>query len=180
MIVLILMLLVMFWLFNALKDHRQIVMFTVTLLLFSAGISSNVMGDLTQTQNVVAAKVTKITAKDKYETVKKENDALIAKERELKKQERKFRKQRDVLKEQEKKANRQSLKQNENINVTDSSSRQDSTDMNTSETGKVVGNKRTRVYHMPDQSGYNMSSKNAVYFSTEQEAINAGYRQAKR
>lgn len=44
----------------------------------------------------------------------------------------------------------------------------------------IIGNVNSHVYHMPGQRGYSMKSKNAVYFSSEQEAINAGYRKAKQ
>lgn len=44
----------------------------------------------------------------------------------------------------------------------------------------IIGNVNSHVYHLPGQRGYSMKSKNAVYFSSEQEAINAGYRKAKQ
>lgn len=53
-------------------------------------------------------------------------------------------------------------------------------DMNTAKSGKIVGNRNSKIYHVPGQAGYNMSSANAVYFNSEQEAISAGYRKAKR
>lgn len=53
-------------------------------------------------------------------------------------------------------------------------------DMNTAATGRIVGNRNTKVYHMPGQADYRMSSKNAVYFSSEAQAQAAGYRKAKR
>ena len=53
-------------------------------------------------------------------------------------------------------------------------------DMNTAETGKIVGNVNSKIYHVPGQAGYRMNSSNAVYFNSEQEAIAAGYRKAKR
>ena len=53
-------------------------------------------------------------------------------------------------------------------------------DMNTAETGKIVGNVNSHIYHTPGQAGYRMNSANAVYFDSEQDAINAGYRKAKR
>lgn len=46
--------------------------------------------------------------------------------------------------------------------------------------GSIIGNVNSKIYHVPGQAGYHMSSTNAVYFKTEQEAINAGYRRAKR
>ncbi|CAJ1176476.1 hypothetical protein FD33_GL001233 [Companilactobacillus paralimentarius DSM 13238 = JCM 10415] len=52
-------------------------------------------------------------------------------------------------------------------------------DMNTAETGTIIGNSRSHIYHVPGQRGYNMNSSNAVRFNTEQDAINAGYRRSK-
>lgn len=53
-------------------------------------------------------------------------------------------------------------------------------DMNTADSQKIVGNRNSKIYHVPGQAGYRMNSANAVYFNSEQEAINAGYRKAKR
>lgn len=55
----------------------------------------------------------------------------------------------------------------------------DSTDVVTGQ-GKIIGNMRSHIYHVPGQAGYHMHSANAIYFNSEQEAINAGYRKAKR
>lgn len=52
--------------------------------------------------------------------------------------------------------------------------------INTAEQQKIIGNKNSKIYHTPDQAGYNILPKNAVYFNSEQEAIAAGYRKAKR
>lgn len=47
--------------------------------------------------------------------------------------------------------------------------------------GVVKGNRRSKIYHMPYQQDYNnISVKNVVYFETEEDAINAGYRKAMR
>lgn len=48
----------------------------------------------------------------------------------------------------------------------------------TSTTGRIVGNRRSKIYHVPGQAGYHMNSANAVYFRTETEAKRAGYRRA--
>lgn len=50
----------------------------------------------------------------------------------------------------------------------------------TSTTGRIVGNRRSKIYHVPGQAGYHMTSANAVYFKTETEAKRAGYRRALR
>ena len=46
--------------------------------------------------------------------------------------------------------------------------------------GKIIGNKRSKIYHVPGQAGYHMNSSNAVYFNSEKAARAAGYRKAKR
>ncbi len=45
---------------------------------------------------------------------------------------------------------------------------------------RIVGNKRTKVYHLPGQRYYPKKEENKVYFESEEEAIKAGYRRAKR
>ena len=44
----------------------------------------------------------------------------------------------------------------------------------------IQPNVNSHIYHVPGQHGYNMNSANAVYFNSEQDAINAGYRKALR
>lgn len=46
--------------------------------------------------------------------------------------------------------------------------------------GRIIGNRRSKIYHVPGQAGYWLNSSNAVYFKTEREAINAGYRKSLR
>jgi micrococcal nuclease len=46
--------------------------------------------------------------------------------------------------------------------------------------GRVIGNIRSRVYHLPGQDGYTkVLEKNRVYFDSEEEAVTAGYRKAR-
>lgn len=46
--------------------------------------------------------------------------------------------------------------------------------------GKIIGNKNSRIYHMPGGAFYDkISAENRVYFSSEEEAQKAGYRKAK-
>jgi micrococcal nuclease len=46
--------------------------------------------------------------------------------------------------------------------------------------GTVIGNTRSRIYHLPGQNGYDkVREKNRIYFPTEEEALKAGYRKAK-
>lgn len=44
----------------------------------------------------------------------------------------------------------------------------------------IVGDARSKKYHLPTQATYHIKAGNAVYFSTEQEAINAGYTKSGR
>lgn len=47
--------------------------------------------------------------------------------------------------------------------------------------GRIIGNKNSLIYHMPNQVDYKkVKYKNAVYFDTEAEAKDAGYRKALR
>lgn len=47
--------------------------------------------------------------------------------------------------------------------------------------GKIIGNRRSKVFHVPGQANYGrVSEENRVYFETEEEALKAGYRRAKR
>ncbi|BAW87677.1 hypothetical protein LF25067_02028 [Limosilactobacillus fermentum] len=44
----------------------------------------------------------------------------------------------------------------------------------------IVGDARSKKYHLPTQATYHINAGNTVYFSTEQEAINAGYTKSGR
>lgn len=48
--------------------------------------------------------------------------------------------------------------------------------------GEIRGNEKSKIYHCPGQAAYEemADSNNLVIFQTEQEAIDAGYRKAKR
>jgi micrococcal nuclease len=47
--------------------------------------------------------------------------------------------------------------------------------------GSVIGNRRSKIYHLPGQDHYaDVSEGNRVYFETEEAARAAGYRAAKR
>ena len=49
------------------------------------------------------------------------------------------------------------------------------------ENGLIKGNKRSKVHHLPGQENYdNISDKNVLYFNSEREAQQAGYRPARR
>ncbi|KRO27426.1 hypothetical protein DY78_GL000069 [Lactiplantibacillus fabifermentans DSM 21115] len=44
--------------------------------------------------------------------------------------------------------------------------------------GPVVGNSKTKIYHLPGQRNYHINSKYAVQFANEALAKQAGYRPA--
>lgn len=47
--------------------------------------------------------------------------------------------------------------------------------------GKIIGNLKSKIYHLPGQANYEKGKEeNWVYFDSEEEAIRAGYRKAKR
>ena len=47
--------------------------------------------------------------------------------------------------------------------------------------GKIIGNKLSKIYHLPGQAYYDkIKEENRAYFNSEEEAIKAGYRKAKR
>ncbi|SFE57899.1 thermonuclease family protein [Peptostreptococcus sp. D1] len=44
---------------------------------------------------------------------------------------------------------------------------------------KIKGNKKSKIYHLPGSKTYSqVSEKNTVYFNTEQDAIDAGYKKS--
>ena len=81
--------------------------------------------------------------------------------------------------ERERKATEAQAQKEAEINNNGSSS-QSQGDLYTANQGTIVGNRNSKIYHVPGQAGYHMHSANAVYFNSEQDAINAGYRKAKR
>jgi len=47
--------------------------------------------------------------------------------------------------------------------------------------GKIIGNKNSMIYHIPGGASYDrISEQNRIYFNSEQEAQNAGYRKSKQ
>lgn len=173
-------------LFKNRKNSYRIGLFAgIMILLFSIGSFTSSGGiSKTESHEVIAAKVTKkrATAKDKYQTAKKENVALIAKEKKLLKQEKKLKKQKKKVKADVKKAEQQQQSTTEQASQESQTTehQQANTNMGTGDSGQIVGNANTKVYHVSGQKSYRMNSANAVYFNTEQDAINAGYRRSLR
>jgi len=47
--------------------------------------------------------------------------------------------------------------------------------------GKIIGNLKSKIYHLPGQANYEkIKEESRAYFDSEEEAIRAGYRKAKR
>ena len=57
---------------------------------------------------------------------------------------------------------------------------EDSGQIYTKDQGAIIGNSKSKIYHLPGQAGYHMNSSNAVYFDSEEQAIAAGYHKSKR
>lgn len=198
---------------KALKKRYRIGLIVSIVVMFVATIMSGGTEDTTSKQSSSSADTTKVVkkqkyiGKDKYDIAKKENVALLAKQKKLQKQEDKLQEQQDKIasdeaeakrKEQEQQAAAQkeqeeqakaAQKQQEEAAAQQKqqqeqqqspSQTQTRGDMSTSDTGTIVGNANSHIYHVPGQAGYRMNSANAVYFHSEQEAIAAGYRRAKR
>lgn len=68
----------------------------------------------------------------------------------------------------------------ENTNKTQNETKQgNNIPQNPVASGKIKGNKNSKIYHVPGGASYDkISEKNVVYFNSEQDAINAGYRKA--
>lgn len=76
-----------------------------------------------------------------------------------------------------------SSNQNTNVQSQDNNNNQSQDNNNQSnETVEIRGNKNSKIYHCPGQAAYDemKDSSNLVIFNSEQDAINAGYRKAKR
>ncbi len=147
------------------------------------------------------AKVLKQEQKNKqaeYDKLKQQLDDYQEKEKQQKQQKQEAeqaRKRAEAAAKKEAKARQkeaeeqQKAAQRQEANTSSSSSSSSSSnssassnqgDLYTGNQGTIVGNSNSKIYHVPGQAGYHMNSANAVYFNSEQDAINAGYRKAKR
>lgn len=184
------------------RKRYKVVLIGVLTLFIALGMSgcanSTDSNDQSKdnSQSTKVVKKTKYVGKSDYDIAKKENVALIAKEKKLSEQADSLSDQKDKItsdeaaakqKEQEQQAAAQkqqeqqaqeAQQQAQSQQQTDSSTQRG--DMKTSDSGQIVGNVNSHIYHVPGQAGYSMNSSNAVYFNSEQDAINAGYRRAKR
>ncbi|WP_125713549.1 sunset domain-containing protein [Companilactobacillus kedongensis] len=177
--------------------------FFVSLFVFLLlGVLGNQTNEVKSSSNDNVKVIKKYIGKDKYKLAKEEHAALVAKKNKLTKQSDKTqdkkddlvakkdqekeaaakeqKKQAEAQKQAEKQAQEESKKQEQSQQAAPANANDGAKgDMNTSNTGQIVGNKNSHIYHVPGQRGYNMNSSNAVYFQSEQDAIAAGYRKAK-
>lgn len=132
------------------------------------------------------AKVLKQEQKNKqaeYDKLKQQLDDYQEKEEQQKQEAEQARKKAEAAAKKEAKARQkeaeeqQKAAQRQEANTSSSSNHGD---LYTGNQGTIVGNSNSKIYHVPGQAGYHMNSANAVYFNSEQDAINAGYRKAKR
>lgn len=165
---------------------------TATILLLASVVLQACSGDDDSEQSKItpATDKTENVTKKQYETAKKEHKQLVATDEQLTKELEETNQQRQKLEQQEN-ANEDAVASEQNAAPADDQSSNDqATTSSTSDSGDdlvhggssqyIIGNINSHVYHVPGQRGYTMKSKNAVYFQSEQEAINAGYRKAKQ
>lgn len=135
------------------------------------------------------AKVLKQEQKNKqaeYDKLKQQLDDYQEKEEQQKQEAEQARKKAEAAAKKEAKARQkeaeeqQKAAQRQEANTSSSSNSSNQGDLYTGNQGTIVGNSNSKIYHVPGQAGYHMNSANAVYFNSEQDAINAGYRKAKR
>lgn len=141
------------------------------------------------------AKVLKQEQKNKqaeYDKLKQQLDDYQEKEKQQKQEAEQARKRAEAAakkdakarqkeaEEQQKAAQRQEANTSSSSSSSSSSASSNQGDLYTGNQGTIVGNSNSKIYHVPGQAGYHMNSANAVYFNSEQDAINAGYRKAKR
>ena len=191
------------------KHYRNGLLLSILIMIITLGFGGGGTTEQTDSKQTGSAETTKVVkkqkyiGKDKYQIAKKENVALLAKKKKLQEQADSLQSQKDKIasdeaaakqkeqeqqaaaqKQQEEQAKQQqeqaAAAQKQQQSQQSASQTQTKGDMNTSDSGSIVGNVNSHIYHVPGQAGYNMNSSNAVYFHNEQEAINAGYRRAKR
>ena len=135
------------------------------------------------------AKVLKQEQKNKqaeYDKLKQQLDDYQEKEEQQKQEAEQARKKAEAAAKKEANARQkeaeeqQKAAQRQEANTSSSSDSSNQGDLYTGNQGTIVGNSNSKIYHVPGQAGYHMNSANAVYFNSEQDAINAGYRKAKR
>lgn len=117
-------------------------------------------------------------AEDKEEKEQEEQEEKEQQEKEA--QEERARQEKEAQKKQAQQSAAQEAQTSNNTGNSGNSNGIGHRDMNTADTQTIVGNRKSKIYHVPGQAGYRMNSANAVYFSSESEAQAAGYRKALR
>lgn len=118
--------------------------------------------------------------KQEIEKKKKQEEQKAKREAEKKAEEEKKKKEREQKDKEEKekteKEKRELEEKQEQIEKEQNNSQNVS-----NQSVEIHANARSKVYHLPGQAHYNrISKKNLVIFHSEKEAINAGYRRAKK
>lgn len=180
------------------KNKKKTILGTIIVVLTMViGVNAYSNDNTTNASNSTQQKVEVKKVGTKRLEKAKDNRKTLVKEK--KDKEKEYKKLKDQLSHQKEKAAKAKAKakkaqeaqekaRQSNTNTvtstasasTGSSSGGNHGDMNTAATGQIVGNARSHIYHVPGQAGYHMNSSNAVYFNSEQDAINAGYRKALR
>ena len=175
------------------KNKKKTILGTIIVVLTMViGVNAYSNDNTTNASNSTQQKVEVKKVGTKRLEKAKDNWKTLVKEK--KDKEKEYKKLKDQLNQQKEKAAKakakakkaQEAQENTRQSNTATSTASDSTesrnhgDMNTAATGQIVGNARSHIYHVTGQSGYHMNSSNAVYFNSEQDAINAGYRKALR
>ncbi|QNQ81513.1 hypothetical protein FP432_02850 [Lactobacillus sp. PV034] len=154
-------------------------------MLFGTFLGLSACSSTNSTSNQEHIEVKKVGTK-RLASAKAKKDTLT---REKKDKEKEYQKLQDQLndqkqqEEQQKQAQEEQKQQRENntsSSVDTTTSTTQHGDLDTSNSQKIIGNSHSHIYHVPGQAGYRMNSANVVYFNSEQEAIAAGYRKAKR
>ena len=161
------------------------------ILILAACSGESAQSDSQTDSDKSSSPKTELITKKQYQAAKKEHTDLVAKDQELSKSlsaaEDKKQQVKDQLSQSQTEQNNQaeattrqpSSSDNATSSSKPSNDGQSKGDMVTSDSNQIVGNVNLHIYHVPGQRGYSMSSKNAVFFHSEQEAIDNGYRKAK-
>jgi len=128
------------------------------------------------------------SSKEKSDQQKMEQQAKLEKEQKLKEEEEKRKEEEnkkleeEKLKEEERQKQEEQKKKDEEAYEQERKANEKNSSSNyNNESIEIHANRKSKIYHMPGQAHYNrISSKNLVIFHSEQEAINAGYRKAKK
>ncbi|MEB3072655.1 sunset domain-containing protein [Parvimonas sp. C2] len=121
------------------------------------------------------------SSKEKSDQQKMEQQAKLEKEQKLKEEENKKLEEEKLKEEERQKQEEQKKKDEEAYEQERKANEKNSSSNYNNESIEIHANRKSKIYHMPGQAHYNrISSKNLVIFHSEQEAINAGYRKAKK